>query len=89
MASSTFNVECLTATKRAIECLQELGPNMKRGIDNCCEICKESGSPELIKSAEGVAEGETALLKTLDEVVETITKLADYYDRVARAMGLA
>ena len=89
MAASVFKEECTQAIKNAIDSCEELIPNLKKGVANCADICKESGAVELAKTADGVSDGVDNLISTMGELIQTLTTLLQYYQKVQRAMGNA
>lgn len=87
MAASVYNEDNLQAIKAAIDGIEELIPTLKKGVDNCVDICRESGSAELNKTADGVSAGVGNQIESMKELVEDLNALLKYYEKLQRAMG--
>jgi hypothetical protein len=61
--------------------------NTKTGIANTLDLAESTGSDKFIKSAKGFEAGANELLKTADELVELLKKVAAQYDKLNAALN--
>lgn len=62
-------------------------PNIKAAMEGTEEICKEQGSVKLQKSVAACKEGVYEFLKATEELIETLDKLIEYYNKTNEALN--
>ena len=85
--SIQYNEELGQKLGPAISLVEETVAAMKKAMPNCLDIAKETGSSELMKTYEGANSSVEAMCKTGEELVESLTKLHQTYQKLERAVN--
>ena len=62
-------------------------PQIHTALENTEEVVNEVGSAKAKKSFANCKEGTVEVLKAIEELMESLTKLKEYYDKLDQALN--
>ena len=62
-------------------------PQLHTALENTEEVVNEVGSAKAKKSFANCKEGTVEVLKAIEELMESLTKLKEYYDKLDQALN--
>jgi hypothetical protein len=86
MGMNSFNLENGARLKGALQIVETIPAEAKKGVDNSVDVANDSGVPKLIDSANKMNDSAANLFKTIEEFVVCGNKLQGYYDKMEQAL---
>lgn len=80
------NTEIIPKLKACIENIEDIQQNLKTGMTNTMDICKESGSQKLISSCQAASDGSDTIIVVAKELTETLEMLKKQYEKLEAAL---
>ena len=86
--SSQLDFDAIPKMEAAQNEIAEMSNVIRKASEELLEICKDTGIPKLIKTAENALASSEEMAKCSDEVAESLEKSVSFMKKEAAAYGL-